>query len=368
MDEQFIFSTSSALFDTYLVYGIIGLLLFIAIIGLIILLATSCCCCYCCLCPKSCCLCYHHNRRHSSYKLRQQLKHKDGSNNGDSKKITFIRRHPSDVADFSQLYDSCPHLINSKAMTTSNTNMDTSCTTIDTFVSPISPCSSFRSFVGSGTSSNDNKLPTVKNDLSNPSQKNNINIDKTNNAPSSSVKGVCSRPFSYIKNTNDRAHILRRFTPHERVIPPTIVSIDVTRISSSENDNNNNQTNSNSTNIYETVLPTTSTTTTTNNNNNNNNNTSTSDIPTPIYETEWTHNLRQLMMATTTSSITNEGISVIKVSSAPPDIVPSIKQTSDYFQQKNPHDKFLANRTTISDSMRRTTMLKQLKDNAAFLY
>ncbi|CAF3149036.1 unnamed protein product [Rotaria sp. Silwood2] len=360
MDEQFIFSTSSALFDTYLVYGIIGLLLFIAIIGLIILLATSCCCCYCCLPPKSCCLCYHHSRRHSSYKLRQKLKHPDESVNGDSKKIAFIRRHPSDVADFSQLYDSCPHLINSKAMTTS-TNMDTSCTTIDTLVSPISPCSSFRSFIGPGTSPNDKKLSTVQSDLSNPSLKNHIIIDKTNNASSLSVKGVCSRPFSYIKNTNDRAHILRRFTPHERTIPASVVSIDVTQISSSENDNNN-QTNSNSTNIYETVLPTI---------NNNNNDTSTSDISTPIYETEWTHSLRQLMMTTTTtttSSIKDEAISVIEVSSTPPDLVPLARQSSDYFQQQNLHDKFLANRPTISDSMRRANMLRQLKDNAAFLY
>ncbi|CAF3642682.1 unnamed protein product [Rotaria sp. Silwood1] len=361
MDEQFIFSTSSALFDTYLVYGIIGLLLFIALIGLVILLATSCCCCYCCLSPRSCCLCYHHRRRHSSYKLRQRPNHPSGSSNDDSKKIAFIRRHPSDVADFSQLYDSCPHLINSKAMTTTSTNMDTSCTTIDTLVSPISPCSSFRSFIESGTSSNENKLPIVQSDSSNPSQKHNITIDKINNVPSSSVKSVSSRPFSYIKNTNDRAHILRRFTPHERAIPATIIPIDVTRISSSENDNNN-QTNSNSTNIYETVLPTTT------NNNNHNHNSTTSDMSSPIYETEWTHSLRQLMMATGPSSIKNEGISVIEVSSTPPDIVPSTKQSSNYFQQQNLYDKFLANRTTISDSMRRTNMLRQLKDNAAFLY
>lgn len=147
MDEQFFFSpTSSSFFDTYLVYGIIGLLIFIAIIGLIILLSTSCCCCYCCLSPTSCYFCCYHNHRHSSYKLRQRSKNLGRLSNGDSKKFAFIRRRPSDVADFSQLYDSCPHLINSKATTT----MDTSCTTINTLVSPVSPCSSFRSFNGSG--------------------------------------------------------------------------------------------------------------------------------------------------------------------------------------------------------------------------
>jgi hypothetical protein len=156
LNDPFSFPSSS-LFDTYLVYGIIGLLIFIAIIGVIVLLATSCWCCYCCLSPTSCCLCCYSNRRHSSYKLRQRSKHSGESQNNDSKKISFIRRHPSDVADFSQLYDSCPHLINSKAMTSTGANMDTSCTTIDTLVSPISACSSFRSFAGSGTLPKGNK-------------------------------------------------------------------------------------------------------------------------------------------------------------------------------------------------------------------
>jgi len=157
MDEQFFFpSISSSLFDTYLVYGIIGLLILIAIIGLFVLLATSCCCCYCCLSPTSCCLCCYHNRRHSSYKLSQKSKHSKGSENENSKRNAFIRRHTSDVADFSQLYDSCPHLINSKAMITTGMNMETSCTTIDTFISPVSPCSSFRSCIESGTLSKDN--------------------------------------------------------------------------------------------------------------------------------------------------------------------------------------------------------------------
>lgn len=92
-----------------------------------------------------------------------------------------------------------------------------------------------------------------------------------------------------------------------------------------------------------------------------------SDISTPIYETEWTHNLRQLMMSTT-SPIGNEGVSVIELSAVPPDLVPSTKKPIDYFQQQSPYDKFLANRTTTSDSMRRANMLRRLKDDAAFLY
>jgi hypothetical protein len=159
MNEQIFFPTisSSSLFDTYLVYGIIGLLILIAIIGLLVLLATSCCCCYCCVSPTSCCLSCYHSRRHSSYRLSQKSKHLGKSETNDSKRNVFIRRCPSDVADFAQLYDSCPHLINSKATTNTSTNMNTSCTTIDTFVSPISPCSSFRSFIESGTLPEDNK-------------------------------------------------------------------------------------------------------------------------------------------------------------------------------------------------------------------
>jgi len=158
MNEQVFFPTiSSSLFDTYLVYGIIGLLILIAIIGLFVLLTASCCCCYCCLSPTSFCFRCRHNRRHSSYKLRQKCKHAGKSGSDDSKKLAFIRRHPSDVADFSQLYDSCPHLINSKATSNTSTNMDTSCTTIDTLVSPVSQCSSFRSFIESGTLPKDKK-------------------------------------------------------------------------------------------------------------------------------------------------------------------------------------------------------------------
>jgi len=171
--------------------------------------------------------------------------------------------------------------------------------------------------------------------------------------------GGCSRPFAYIKNTNDRAQILRRFTQQERSIPAAAVSIDVTRIPSYESDKNN-PINLNSTNIYETVLPAT--------NNDNNNNIPSSDLSTPIYEKEWTHNLRQLMMTTTSSLIETEGISVIELPLPPPDLLPSTKQSSDYFQQQNPYDKFLSSRLKTSDSTRRANMLRRLKDDAAFLY
>jgi hypothetical protein len=101
--------------------------------------------------------------------------------------------------------------------------------------------------------------------------------------------------------------------------------------------------------------------------NSNINKISTPDISTPIYETEWTHSLRQLMM-TTTPSMRNQGVSVIELPPVPPDLVPSTKQSFDYFQQQNPYDKFLASRTRTSDSMRRANMLRRLKDDAAFLY
>jgi len=71
---------------------------------------------------------------------------------------------------------------------------------------------------------------------------------------------------------------------------------------------------------------------------------------------------------TKTSSIGNEGVSVIDLPPPPPDLVPSTKQSSDYFQQQSPYDKFLASRSSTSDSMRRANMLRRLKDDAAFLY
>ena len=172
MDDRFIFSsTSYSLFDTYLVYGIISLLTMIAFVGLIILLATSCCCSVCCYSRSNFCYlpCFHHHSRHSSYRLRQNTKPVRKLSNHDRTTLAYVKRHASDVANFSHLYESCPHLVNSKAMNAklaSNVpNMETSCTTIDTLISPLSPCSSFRSFGGSVSTPNQfhrrfHKLPT----------------------------------------------------------------------------------------------------------------------------------------------------------------------------------------------------------------
>ena len=163
MDDRYGFaSPASSLFDTYLIYGIVGLLLCVALIGLIVLLATSCCCC-CCSSSISCCF----HRRHSSYKLRRESNRSRKVAPQEKSKPAYVRRHPSDVADFSQLYESCPHLINSKAMNTKPAlpmHLETSCTTIDTLVSPISPCSSFRSFVGGGLLPTESKSRCCFND------------------------------------------------------------------------------------------------------------------------------------------------------------------------------------------------------------
>jgi hypothetical protein len=73
-------------------------------------------------------------------------------------------------------------------------------------------------------------------------------------------------------------------------------------------------------------------------------------------------------MSTTSSPIEKEGVSVIELPSAPPDLIPPTKPPLDYFQQQNPYDKFLAGRSKTSDSTRRANMLRRLKDDAAFLY
>ena len=158
MSDQYLFSlTTSSLFDTYLIYGILVLLIAIALIGLIVLLATSCCCCYCYSSFLSCCFSCYQNHRHSSYKLRQKTKQSLRLSENETSTIAFVKRRPSDVASFAQLYDSCPHLINNKAMTKTHVNMDASCTTINTLISPLSPCSSFRSFVESDSISKGTK-------------------------------------------------------------------------------------------------------------------------------------------------------------------------------------------------------------------
>jgi hypothetical protein len=140
------------------------------------------------------------------------------------------------------------------------------------------------------------------------------------------TKGKASQSFAHLKNPTQ---ISRRLTPCDRSISPTI------------NTNNHTQTNTSCTNIYDTVIPMNST----------------PDRSTPIYELEWTHNYKQLME--------RNDISIIELPIVPqPDLVPSM----DYFQQQHPYHQILANKTKTSDSMRRANMLKQIKDDTAFLY
>jgi hypothetical protein len=166
-------------------------------------------------------------------------------------------------------------------------------------------------------------VPLVRNNLNNLSQPH-------------ITKGKGSQTFAHPKNP---PQIPRRFTLQDR----SISSIDMT---------NNAQTNSSCTNIYDTVIPIT-------------NVNPSPDRSTPIYETEWTHNYKQLMM-NKIPSIEKNAISVIQLpSTTQPDLLPSLH----YFQQQHhPYDKFLANRTQSSDSTRRANMLKQINDDAAFLY
>lgn len=136
---------NSSLFDTYLLYGIIGLLILVTSIGLIILLITACCwCCY----SLSFCFCCYKRQRHLSYKLNKRFQRQE-----NRKKSTYIKRRSNDLTNFSQLYDSCPHLINNKAVLRTginNPNLDVSSTTINTLLSPILSNDSFPSIIESG--------------------------------------------------------------------------------------------------------------------------------------------------------------------------------------------------------------------------
>jgi hypothetical protein len=136
--------TDTSLFDTYLLYGIIGLLVFIALIGLIVLLVTL--CYWCCYSISFCCCCYP-RPRHLSYQLNEKYQKEQST-----KKPTFLKRQTSDITDFSQLYDSCPHLINNKAMLKTGINkkkFDTSSTTMNTVITPLSSGRSLRSLIQS---------------------------------------------------------------------------------------------------------------------------------------------------------------------------------------------------------------------------
>lgn len=295
MDNQWFDST---MFDTYLLYGIIGLLIFLAAIGLIILIITT--CCWCVYSISFCCCCCFHRHRHVSYQINNQR-------SSQKKSSHFLKRQPSDVVRFSQLYESCPHLLNNQAM---NKYSDSSCTTINTIIHPISPTSSIQSLKES-----------CKDDVQHRS-----------------VGPVQShRPYSYIKKLNDRIEISRQV----KSSPP----IDLSQSSTSIDLSNN-------TNIYESLLSTSRLQ-------------SSLPRPTPIYETEWTPHLQKLRRKKL-SLMKNKGISIIELpTSFPPDLVPPIH----YFQQKqHPYDQILTNRMNPTDSIRRAQMLQRIKDDSAFLY
>lgn len=181
MDIQWL---DSSMFDTYLLYGIVGLLIFLAAIGLIILIITTCCWC---IYSISFCCCF---RRHLSYQLNNHQSSK--------KKTNFLKRQPSDVVRFSQLYESCPHQGMIKSF-------DSSCTTINTITT--SPQGSIRS-----------------------------------------VKPVY-RPYSYIKKLNDRIEISRQVKSSDVSHPPIDLSQSSTSIDASQSHSSN-------TNIYESLLST----------------------------------------------------------------------------------------------------------------
>ena len=288
------------LMDVYFVYGIIGLLVFVALLGLFVLIMTSCCWCCC----KSISCCCRPNRR-SSYGLNRKTRLAKDQHVERKKTTNIFRRYPSDITDLSQLYESCPHLINNKAtnqLDTTGRHSDTSFSTIHTVISPIPSADLLNSFIETGPSVN--------------------------------------RPFSYTKNLN--------------IAPPAIVSLDIARIPSSVDHRKTNS--PSTTNIYETVLPGTP-------------NVSASHRTTPIYEPDWTQNFHKLFMKKPSPSKLNT-VSVINPAATTivpiqPDLVSSIH----YFQQKqHPYDKFLANRKTTTDSMRRANMLRKIKDDTAFLY
>ena len=142
MDNQWF---DSSVFDTYLLHGIIGLLIFLAAIGLIILIITTCCWC---IYSISFCFCCFHRRRHSSYRINDSRSRRVQP----AKKKSVLKRQPSDVVRFSQLYESCPHLSNNHAMIkSSNKYSESSCTTINTIIHPTTPpTGSIRSLRESG--------------------------------------------------------------------------------------------------------------------------------------------------------------------------------------------------------------------------
>ncbi|CAF0772692.1 unnamed protein product [Didymodactylos carnosus] len=416
MDDQLLTN------DAYLIYVVIGFIVIISIFGLIVILITTFCCC---CCHSYCC----GKERRSSYKLDRQKPNKTSGKK--SKTFARVPRYPSDV-DFSQLYDTGPHLINTKA-----SHMDTSCTTIDTVVYPISPCSSFRSFANSNVNlatettykmAKSSTTITTTPDIAQSEGKNQNNLDKsieesmstcldtceesisnaletnpnqikpiptedcivtdetvstctTNNTlPTSSENNQVvdfsqhrqlNRPFSYTKNT-DQSSIPHQFTQPLQQQQQRQMCISDKR-KSNHNDYRHSRVKLKSkkfeettNNIYETVGDHTVL--------------KRHHHPLylneqqsqPIYETDWTQNLRRLMRTMKHSQQQRTYLSIIELPHehythmmSQPNLY-DMKPLSPHYFIHNPY-KVLSNNTT-TESVRRSNILKRLRDDSAFLY
>ncbi|CAF1337105.1 unnamed protein product [Adineta steineri] len=281
---------NTPLINTYIVYDLIGYLIFIALISLIILLIILYCYIYYYFC-------HYHHHRYLSYELNEEFPEQESIKNN-----SFIKCHSDDKNHLSQLYNSYPHLISHSPIITTTTEINNqNCTTINTLSSSTTSHSSLiRS--DSIVENNQNKLYKT--------------IRKIN------------RMQDYIKTPTDRILMSGRLSSCN-------LSILSKQILSSENDNNQKN--------CQTIIPNTTIC-------------SSLEQLTPIYETEWTHNLTQVTM----NKIPSMEFPLLSS--------PGLISTTDYFQQEHPYNKFLVSRQKSSDSIRRTKILKRLKDDASFLY
>ncbi|CAF1003971.1 unnamed protein product [Adineta ricciae] len=202
-----------------------------------------------------------------------------------------------------QLYDTYPYLVNQCPLEKQNFN--TSYTTINTIGNPSIPRTP--------------SLHTVP-----PEQQYDVSISY--------------KPSAHVGVTAVKDHVRTTNTCFQVSCWPTPLN----HFNTTHEVDQNNLRTSPCANIYETVVPITA-------------DTAPVDRATPIYEAEWTHNLKQLIMTRMPSFEL-------------PSLSSGITATTDYFQQPHPYNKVLAARAKASDSMRRNKMLKRLKDDTAFLY
>ena len=159
----------------------------------------------------------------------------------------------------------------------------------------------------------------------------------------------CFRPFAYIQSSKVHRSNSFGLSPTDQSISSSIIPVGAPRLGSFDHDPNL-RTHSPCANIYETVLPTTNLVSNSNRS------------ATPIYETEWRSNVNHLLV-NRIQSTNIDPLSVLKLPSF------SHRTTStDYFQQQHPYNRLFSSRILTSDSMRRTNILTQLKNDAAFLY